>query len=706
MSVIQKIRDKAAWLMAGAIALSLLAFIIQDALGRKSSIFGSSSNIGSVNGTNISREDFQQKIDFYTKQNNGQVQQSQLVTGVWDQMVQNAIMNEQYEKLGIDVGSKELADILFGDNPPDFLKREFTNQATGRFDVNAAKKAFADLKKRTDDSKVADIYTAYIVPTMEQGKMQKYQSLISGAVYVPKWMGEKLNADANSIAKASYVFVPYSGIADSTIKVTDDEIAAYINKHQAAFQRKEETRSLSYVSFNATASAADSADVKNQLNILKNEFATAPDLKSFLSVKGSPLDYYDSYIGKKEIKQPANISDSLLATPVGSFYGPYTDNDNIVLARVVAARTIPDSAKVRHILVATHQQDPQTGALIRVSDDSAALKRLDSAITLLNSGASWDSVCIKYSDDGGSKNKGGVYDNFATGQMDAAFNDFSFTASVGQKKIVHTAYGYHYVEVLSQKGSQPGYKIAYLAKPIVPSSETDNTASNAAAAFASASHDAKQFNDNATKQKLIAMPAMEFKKMDFQIQGLGDCRSLIKWAYESKSGAISEPMNIGDKYIVALLTTVNNKGLSGVESARINVEPLVKNEKKAQIIINTRIKGNTLDEISKNAGVPVKLADSTSFASNSFGEDGANELKLVGACFNKQIQGKVSSPIAGNAGIYVIKGEGISATASLGSNADSQRMQLEQMLKQQAGYQIANILKEAADVEDNRAEFY
>ena len=253
MSIIQTIRDKAAVIVVGAIALSLIAFIVQDALGSKNRLFGSSSSIGSVNGTKISREEFQKKIDFYTKQNNGQMQQSQLVTGVWDLMVQKAVMDEQYEKLGIDVTSNELSDMLFGDNPPDWMKQAFTSKTTGLFDVNAAKKQFNDLKKRSDDPQVQDLNTAYIEPTVEQGKMQKYQSLISGAVYVPKWMGEKLNADANAIANASYVYVPYTSISDSTIKVSDDEIAAYISKHSKPFERTEATRSISYVTFSEYA---------------------------------------------------------------------------------------------------------------------------------------------------------------------------------------------------------------------------------------------------------------------------------------------------------------------------------------------------------------------------------------------------------------------------------------------------------------------
>jgi peptidyl-prolyl cis-trans isomerase D len=162
---------------------------------------------------------------------------------------------------------------------------------------------------------------------------------------------------------------------------------------------------------------------------------------------------------------------------------------------------IPDSAKVRHILVATHQQDPNTGTLVRIRDDSSAIKRLDSAVALIKSGKSFDSVVVQYSDDPGSKDKGGVYDYFPSGQMDEGFNNFSFTGKPGETKTVQTVYGYHYVEILGQRGGETGYKIAYLSKPIVASPETDNAASNNASQFAAVSRNQKDFEANAKKAK-------------------------------------------------------------------------------------------------------------------------------------------------------------------------------------------------------------
>ncbi|HEY6975429.1 MAG TPA: peptidylprolyl isomerase, partial [Chitinophagaceae bacterium] len=437
MSLIQRIRDKAAWFIFGAIALSLLAFILQDALTRKGgSMFGNSSTVGKVNGVSIDRTDFENKLSFYEQANGAQ--RDQLIGSVWEYIVEQTVMQQEYNKLGLQVTSKELSDILFGTNPPSWLQQAFTDPSTGIYNADAARQQFSQMKKNSNDPRVAQVYQAYIEPTIQQAFRQKYQSMITSAVYIPKWLAEKTNADNNSIAKISYVTVPYTAISDSTIKVTDDDINAYVKKHSKQFEQKEETRQISYVSFPASPNHEDTLAVLNQLNQLKSQFAATTDEKSFLSKNGTETPFYNSYISKTELKQKVNDS-SLFNLSPGQVYGPYIDANNYVLAKMIDKKQLPDSVKVRHILVSTHQQQEQGGALMRVREDSAAHKRLDSAIALINSGSNFDSVCAKYSEDPGSKDKGGVYDYFSSGRMVEEFNDFAFEGKTGDKKVVQTS---------------------------------------------------------------------------------------------------------------------------------------------------------------------------------------------------------------------------------------------------------------------------
>lgn len=696
MSVIQRIRDKGAWIVFAIIALALIAFILQDGVRRGGNGFSGGSVIGKVNGESIERADFEQKLSMYGK---GQ-QREQLIGQLWNQEVSTILMKQEFDKLGLSVSQKELNEIMFGENSP--LKREFTDPQTGVFDVERAREAFAQIKKSKNTEQQAGIIEAYIKPAILQALNNKYQTLIQQSLYVPKWMIEKQQADNNSISSVSFVYVPYSNVSDSSAKVSDDEILAYAKNHRKEYERDEETRSIAYVTFGASASAADSAATKSQLTLLKTEFASTGDITSFFSKNASESPYYDGYISKKEIKQ--KYIDSIIKLPAGSVYGPYVDANNFVLARVVAEKSIPDSAKVRHILISTHQQDPNSGTLVRVREDSVARKIMDTVEAEIKSGKNFDSVCAKYSDDG-NKNKGGVYDFFASARMVPTFNDFSFDKPVGSKGVIKTEFGFHYVEVLAQKGSGPAYKIAYLAKPIIVSNETDAAANNAAAQFAGTSRNKKQFEENAAKINKTVTPSGEIKENDFTISGLGESRQLVRWIYEHSAGDINDqPIRIGDNYVVSLISSVIKLGLPPAQVLRPAIESIVRNQKKAKQIIENKFKGNTLEALATSTGTTIQKSDSLLF-SNPFIPGVGNDAKFSGVAFNASQKGKVTEPVAGTSGVFALRVENISAKANSTDSPESIKQAILQS-RRMAVYRGSEALRKSAVIKDYRSKFY
>lgn len=695
MSVIQRIRDKGAWIVFAIIALALIAFILQDGVGRGGSAFSNSSVIGKVNGEKIERLDFESKLAMQERMYGAQgAQRDQLIGALWMQEVERLVLTQEYDKLGLQVSPKELSDILFGPNSP--LRQEFTDPNTGEFKVAEARQAFTQLKKSTNKEQIEMVNKAYIEPTVEQTLRSKYLALLQGASYVPKWLVEKQQADNNAIANISYVYMPYAAISDSTVKVTDADIAAYVKKHSKEYQKEEETRSINYVYFNASPSGADTLNTLNQLMSLKEEFATTSDVSAFLTKAGTELPYYDSYFSKSKMQQPNK--DSITKTPVGGLYGPYQDGGNFTIAKMVSVKSWPDSARVRHILVSTF--NPQTNQVIR--PDTLAKKLIDSIETAVKGGADFAALCAKYSDDG-TKNTGGVYDYFEQGKMVGAFNDFSFDKPVGAKGVVKTEYGYHYVEVLGQKNFNPAYKIAYLSKPVLASSETISAASTAAAQFASSSKGKKEFDAAALKSNLTVLTAADIKQNDFNINGVGQSRQLVRWVYENKTGDVSEPVEVGDRYVIALVSAINPAGTLSPAEARPLVEGFVRNEKKAKQIVDGKFKGNSLEAIAESIGSPVLRADSLSF-STPFLPNVGSEPKIVGAAFNKSLQGKVSAPIAGLTGVFAVKVESSSARPGM---MDSET--IKQTLTQGnrvAVFRGVQALKSAASIKDNRFKFY
>lgn len=705
MSVIQRIRDKYAALVIGIIALSLVGFILMDAfVGRGRSMNSNTGNIGKVNGEKIDKSDFEKRITLQTAMYGAQAPpREQLIGTVWDQAVDEKVMDQEYNKVGLQFSDKELNDVLFGANPPQWLSQQFTDPQTGQFNVNQAKQYFSQIKKQKNNPNLEMFEEAYIQPTIRQTLRTKYMALLGSSSYVPKWMAEKTLADQNAVARFSYVSVPYTSINDSSVKVTDSDIKDYINKHQEAFRQDEAARSVSYVVFNASPSAADSAKALNQLNNLKNDFVAAADPEAFLARAGTENPYFNGYTLGSKMQVPN--TDTIKKLSRGQVFGPYVDGANYTLAKMIDTRNMPDSVKVRHILIKTGEKGQPT------LPDSIAKKRIDSIAAAAGAGADFNALVQKYSDDAGSKSTKGEYD-FASSQfpnLSKEFAEVAFYGNTGDKKVVkveNQAYsGYHYIEVVEQKKTEPAYKIAYLAKPIEASQETINTANSAAAQFAATSRNKKQFDNNALKQKLPVLSSADLKQNDFQVPGLGESRQFIRWIYENKTGDVSEPYEIGDKYVVAEITGIADKGLMSVEKARAVAEPLIINEKKAQQIISSKLKGTTLQQIAQSAGMPVLHADSVGF-NQPFIPGIGNEPRIAGAAFNKGLQGKVSEPIAGNTGVFIIKDEGVFALPNTNVSADQLRKQLAMQEKQMGGYRSIEALKKAADIKDNRFVFY
>lgn len=722
MSVIQSIRDKYARWAVVAIALSLLGFIMMDAFAGKGSLFGNrSTTVGKVNGKTIEYHDFAKKVEAAERMqkdqgyNVGDMGRQQIVEGVWDQEITDVVLEKQYDELGLTVTEKELRDMLYGNNPPADLKQRFSDPNTGVYNAVEAQQFIGQIKKQGTEQD-QDQLNNYLASLEDQRLMTKYTALLSSSMYFPKWFLEKRNVDNSMIANLSYVAVPYTSLPDSSVTVTDADIQNYINDHKKDFQQKQETRSISYVTFSAAPNAADSAATLNTLEELKTQFDTAKDYTRFLA-RNSAMPFYDGLISKKDIQQPNK--DSILNAPVGVVYGPYLDagqQANYVLSKILEARQVPDTVKIRHVLVATQQQTP-TGDFVPVREDAVAKKIIDSVQMLLKSGVSFDSLVNKYSDDPGSKATGGVYDNVTTGRMVPAFNDFIFTHKTGETGIVKTDYGYHFVEILSQKGSSPAYKIAYLAKPIVASQETENNAQNAASLFAGDSRNASSFNENWEKnlreKGINKLSATDIKPMDYSVQGMnGASRSFVKSIFEASKGDVIGPERVGDSYVVALVTDVNEAGLASVNAARPIVEPILRNRKKAEQIKKNLGQFTSLEQVATKTGQQVQHADSLHFsgANNMLGY----EPKVIGAAFNPANKGKVSEAIDGQTGVFVLQVISTSTIPVASASIEEQRKMLEEQNRQRlmsqmqygGGNPFLEPLKESAKVKDYRAKFY
>lgn len=707
MSIIQKIREKYAALSIAVIALSLIGFILMDALSSRSRLFeGNKNSVGEINGNSIDIAEFDTRVNEmennYRQQGmdvNDEMRQ-QIIEMLWNNQVDETILKAEYKKAGITFSSIDMNDALYGDNPPPVLAQQFKDEKTGAYDANAARQFINSLrKKKADDPQRRYIEQNLIDYLISNGLRTKYSTLLAGSVFYPKWLNDKELAEENGIASISYVTVPYSIIPDTTVQVTDEDINNYIRKRKQEY-KQERTRSFSYVLFDAAPSSSDSAAILNTLTVQKQAFTEAQDAAAFLNANNSAVALFDGFVLKSKMQVP-NV-DSIQNLPIGGVYGPYLDGGNFVLARMLEKRPMADSVKCRHILIGT--KDAQSGQ--EIMSDSIAKRKADSIMTAVAGGANFATLATQYSTDPGSKDKGGEYEFSSQqfGNLAKPFAEFIFYNGAGSKRVVKTDFGWHYIEVLEQKKVEPAYKVAYFSKAIEPSDETISAANTTATQFASESRDASGFEKNVRKYKLTPRVA-EVKPTEYSIPGIGSARRLVKWIYQNDKGSVSEPESFGNQYIVALITEVREEGLPDAKTIRPQVEAFIRNQKKAAQLISKIGNSRDLTAIATSFNTNVMRADSISFAA-PFIPNVGNEAIVIGAAFNTQQQGKVSDPFAGSSGVFVIKTESLGMKPSADPGYAIRRMQKEQSTKGNLAYKSTDALRKSVKITDNRIDFY
>jgi len=705
MSIIQSLRDKAAVLLSAMIAISLIGFLVQDAfIGRSGNLFSGQSNIaGTINGKKIDLVEFNQKVNQSEQayraqgmQTNDMMTQS-IIENVWNGYIQEELIKGETEKLGIKVTPKELGSVLFSEDAPQEFRQMFTDRNTGMYDVNAAKNWFNNVKKSTKQEDVQVVAEQLIKPVEVNLLTQKYVSLFSQASYVPKWMIEKMNADNSLIASINYAGGPYTTVPDASVKISDQEIADYINKHKDEF-KQEHVKSISYVSFNANPTVADSQRVFNLLAELKNELRTTEDAKGFVTRNNTTLPFFDGYALKSKLQMTAK--DSIASMSVGAVVGPYIDGGSYVIAKKIDAKNLPDSINMRHILIGT--VNPQTGQPIR--EDSVAKKKADSLFAVIKAGGNFGALAAQFSEDEGSKQRGGEYE-FSSVDLSTLDKDFATYISnkpKGSFDVIKTSFGYHVMQVLNQKNFEPAYKVAYLAKNIVASEETDLKASSSATQFAGNSRDVKSFEEAVVKMKLTKEYADNIREMDYGAGQLNS-RAIVKWAFENKIGTVSEPFDLKDQYVVAVVTGEIKEGVQPPALARVSVEPILRNQKKADLLAKKAQGEKNLDKIATILGGTSGKVDTLKFA-DPFVQNVGSEIKVIGAAFNKKNLSTISDAIAGQNGVFYISVNNVSSLPSSAVDLASQKKTLESQLKQYAGYSTMDAIRKSAKIVDKRRE--
>lgn len=144
----------------------------------------------------------------------------------------------------------------------------------------------------------------------------------------------------------------------------------------------------------------------------------------------------------------------------------------------------------------------------------------------------------------------------------------------------------------------------------------------------------------------------------------------------------------------------------GVTKARPLVEFILRNQKKAEQIKKKIGTAASLEAVATANGLQVLVTDSLAF-SNPFFKNAGQESRVGGYAFYPANKGKIGGPIAGNAGVYVLRTDNVFAKSNDAVNIEQQRMALIQSQKTATGRGVIEAsLKKAANIKDNRSKIF
>ncbi len=715
MAVLNKIRQRSIFLII-VIALALFSFVIGDIFTNLESSSAADSAIATINGVDVERNEFMNKVENIQRQSNGSMTNTQAMNRAWENEVRAKVMQSQYDALGLSVERDYMRNLL-EQNLGSF--EEFKNEA-GLFDQDKLNEFIANLKSIAPETttlggSVIDYksWTNFEQNVAISGVQQAYFNMVKSGITGTLTEGELDYQLENDKVDMKYVQIPYSSVADSTISVKTSEIKAYMKRFPKKYE-VEASRDLVFVEFKEEASLADEQAIQADLSALIpdreefNEVANATQtIVGFKNTKDnaefvnsySADNYNDNYVFKSSFA--SDQADKISGLAEGEIYGPYKESGFYKLSKMVSLKRIPDSVKVRHILTPFVGSTRADASVTKT--ESEAKTTADSIYKVLKRNRSKFKSLLSLSSDKVSNEKDGVIEFAYTAGFAPEFKAYSFENPEGSLGVVRTDFGYHVIEILGQGTLQQAYKVATISQAIEPSVETVDEVFKNKSKFEIAVADAN-FENVAAENNYEVRPVSSVKELDENIPGLGAQRAIVRWAFDDSAneGDFKSFNTTAGGFVVVKLTGVNTAGLMSTESGSVTALPEIRKEKKAEII-KGRISATTLDEIATAEGQTIKTAVAVNMKNPTLSGAGREPL-VIGTAFGLE-EGATSGLISGNSGVYAVQVTKVTAAAALPSyQAAANRVG--KAKENAVNTQLYNALKDAAEIEDNRAVFY
>ena len=704
MAILGRIRSKGVLLLV-VVGFALFAFIIGDFLTQGSTYFNKSrETVAEIVGEDVNIKDYQAAIDQMVevyKIETGQTDLSedvmaQLRASVWENLVTEKLLFAEAEKLGLAVSKEELSEYVIGNktHPLIMQRRTFAGE-NGQFSRPMLVQFLNSLDVTPENEEMrqqiaqAKSYWLFWERNVKMAVLQdKYNALIGKAVTANSLEAKTSYEAAKVTTDVNYVVQPYFAISDSTVSVSKNEIKDRYNKNKELY-KQEANRTLSYVAFEIRPLKEDSVEAQEWMNKISEEFKTTEDVVGLVN-SNSDVMYDGRNYSYNSL--PLNLRDFAFTGKTGDVFGPLFENNTHTMARIMESGIMKsDSVKLRHIYLTT-------------ADEAKA----DSIIGAINGGAVFADLAKKYSAVPQTAANGGEIGWIMEGMqgMDKEITDKAFAAVPNQVFTVKNAQGVQIMQVMEKTPARAKVKLAILERKVIPSSRSYGRIYNEAKQFA-AELKSTEFASKAQEKGVSVRTASELFESTERIADIPQSRQVIRWAFESDKGDVSDVFDCNNQFVVATTTEVNAKGYRSLEKVSDQIKAELIREKKADIMIKNLTeqlkKTPSLEALAQALSTDVKVANAVNFANNQFCVAGF-EPALIGKV-SVLPANKLSAPVKGNAGVYVLLPVNPQVNQNP-FNAKAQVMQLNMNFAYSLPYMILQDIRDNAEIEDNRLNFF
>ncbi len=702
MGIIGSIR-KHSWVAVTIVGVAILAFILGDLTKNRGGI----PDVGMVNGETMTSQRFNELVtemedNYKMQQQTAQVpaeMEMQIREQVWQQFVDESLMEEQTAKLGLQVTAAEVNDMYTGTFIHPYVRQSFTDPSTGQFDLRQVNYWIENFNQLDTMRRMQWMELEKYVK--RDRETQKYSTLIESGFYMPNAIAKKVAEYGSTVANVKVVALPFQSVSDEEVAVAEADYQNYYDQHKAEFRVPEEYRDIDFITFPVIPTQQDLADIEAQVNKVWEEFQTTPeDEIAFFVNAESDRPYDSSYVRATNFKAP--LDEQIAASAAGSLIAPVMVGNEWQMAKVLGAAMRPDSLRASVIYIL----NSNAGGQITRSNDQA--KQLADSVLALVKGnkMSFEQAVEQYSDDPQKAETKGDMNWQLDGSYGFLNEDIVNTPVGGCFLFEHPqGVGYFVVKVTEKTEPAKKFRVALVARQILPSAATDKAAHEAARRFAGQNRTAAEFTA-AAQQENMQVRSARVSMMSNNISGVNNARSIVQWAYneDTKVGTVADQVYSCDgTYVVVALKDVLKKGYATLDQVRPMIEQQVRLEKKGELLMGRADEAmkaaNDIASIAVKLNVAVDTMDSVSFNDYHFGRYGM-EPKVQSAI--AATKGGMVGPVKGASGVYMVQ---IDSKAAKTVADEVVKSRMEQGYRNKSRM-VTQVLRDGAKITDQRNKFF